>query len=126
MKTYIRFKQHKSLLLVFSHLGFWSGILFLIAPFPDLCLLVLFFQNIIQMKPQQKYRLGTISNIKLLGGGLKSILQAPKRIDNTSGALLKSVSIDIGQVCKLNYMHMQAKMVLIQHNFQCTNMRSSG
>ena len=26
--------------LVFSHLGFWSGNLFLIAPFPDLCLLV--------------------------------------------------------------------------------------
>ena len=29
--------------LVFSHLGFWSGSLFLIAHFPDLCLLVLFF-----------------------------------------------------------------------------------
>ena len=28
--------------LVFSHLGFWNGNLFLIAPFPDLCLLVLF------------------------------------------------------------------------------------
>ena len=30
--------------LVFSHLGFWSGNLFLIAPFPDLCLLVPFFK----------------------------------------------------------------------------------
>ena len=28
--------------LVFSRLGFWGGILFLVAPFPDLCLLVLF------------------------------------------------------------------------------------
>ena len=28
--------------LVFSHLGFWSGNLSLIAPFPDLCLLVPF------------------------------------------------------------------------------------
>ena len=28
--------------LVFSHLGFWNGNLFLIAPFPDLCLLVPF------------------------------------------------------------------------------------
>ena len=28
--------------LVFSHLGFWSGNLFLIAPFPDRCLLVFF------------------------------------------------------------------------------------
>ena len=26
--------------LVFSHLGFWSGNIFLIAPFPDLCQLV--------------------------------------------------------------------------------------
>ena len=31
--------------LVFSHLGFWSGSLFLIAPFPDLCLLVLFHSS---------------------------------------------------------------------------------
>ena len=29
--------------LVFSQLGFWSGNLSLIAPFPDLCLLVPFF-----------------------------------------------------------------------------------
>ena len=28
--------------LFFSHLSFWSGNLFLIAPFPDLCLLVPF------------------------------------------------------------------------------------
>ena len=28
--------------LFFSHLGFWSGNLFLTAPFPDLCLLVPF------------------------------------------------------------------------------------
>ena len=26
--------------MVFSHLGFWSGNIFLIVPFPDLCLLV--------------------------------------------------------------------------------------
>ena len=31
--------------LVFSHLGFWSGNLFLIAPFPDLCLLVPFLHK---------------------------------------------------------------------------------
>ena len=30
--------------LVFSRLGFWSGSLFLIAPFSDLCLFVLFFR----------------------------------------------------------------------------------
>ena len=37
--------QYKYLIvsLVFSHLGFWIGNLFLIAPFPDLCLLVPFY-----------------------------------------------------------------------------------
>ena len=35
--------------LVFSHLGFWSGNLFLIAPFSDLCLLVPFFFGIQMM-----------------------------------------------------------------------------
>ena len=32
--------------LVFSHLGFWSGDLFLIAHFPDRCLLVPFYFKI--------------------------------------------------------------------------------
>ena len=32
--------------LVSSHLGFWSGNLFLIAPFPDLCLLVPLHENV--------------------------------------------------------------------------------
>ena len=43
------FSWYKCLIvsLVFSHLGFWSGSLFLIAPFPDLCLLVLFSMAIV-------------------------------------------------------------------------------
>ena len=40
-------------ILVFSHLGFWGGILFLIASFPDHCLLVPFFQDIFK----QSYRI---------------------------------------------------------------------
>ena len=42
--AYEMFSWYKYLIvsLVFSHLGFWSGSLFLIAPLPDLCLLVLF------------------------------------------------------------------------------------
>ena len=35
--------KYKIVSLVFSHLDFWSGSLFLIAPFPDLCLLVLLY-----------------------------------------------------------------------------------
>ena len=40
--AYDMFSWYKSLTvdLVFSNLGFWSGVLFLIAPFPDRCLLV--------------------------------------------------------------------------------------
>ena len=42
--TYDMFSWYKYLIvsLVFSHLGVWSGNLFLIVPFPDLCLLVHF------------------------------------------------------------------------------------
>ena len=45
--AYVMFSWYKYLVvgLVFSHLGFWSGSLFLIAPFPDLCLLVLFYNK---------------------------------------------------------------------------------
>ena len=46
--AYDMFSWYKYLIihLVFSHLGFWSGNLFLIAPFPDLCLLVPFLSII--------------------------------------------------------------------------------
>ena len=37
---YVSWYKYIIVSLVFSHLGFWSGNLFLIAPFPDLCLLV--------------------------------------------------------------------------------------
>ena len=42
--AYEMFSWYKCLIvsLVFSHLGFWNGNLFLIATFPDLCLLVPF------------------------------------------------------------------------------------
>ena len=45
--AYEMFLWYKYLIvtLVFSHLGFWSGNLSLIAPFPDLCLLVPFYEK---------------------------------------------------------------------------------
>ena len=42
---YVSWYKYLIVSLVFSHLGFWSGNLFLIAPFPDLCLLVPFPEN---------------------------------------------------------------------------------
>ena len=43
--AYDMFSWYKYLIVswFFSHLGFWSGNLFLIGPFPDLCLLVPFY-----------------------------------------------------------------------------------
>ena len=40
---YVSWYKYLIVNLFFSHLGFWSGNLFLIAPFPDLCLLVPFY-----------------------------------------------------------------------------------
>ena len=42
---YVSWYKYLIVSLVFSHLGFWSGNLFLIAPFPDLCLLVPFYSS---------------------------------------------------------------------------------
>ena len=42
---YVSWYKYLIVSLVFSHLGFWSGNLFLIAPFPDLCLCVPFCGN---------------------------------------------------------------------------------
>ena len=39
--------------LFFSHLGFWSWNLFLIAPFPDLCLLVPFYMTLLYIRLRQ-------------------------------------------------------------------------
>ena len=43
---YVSWYKYLIVSLVFSHLGFWSGNLFLIAPFPDLCLLVPFCNHV--------------------------------------------------------------------------------
>ena len=43
---YVSWYKYLIVSLVFSHLGFWSGNLFLIAPFPDLCLLVPFYLSV--------------------------------------------------------------------------------
>ena len=53
---YVSWYKYLIVSLVFSHLGFYSGNLFLIAPFPDLCLLVP-FQYDITLGPYQQERL---------------------------------------------------------------------
>ena len=53
--------------LVFSHLGFWSGNLFLIAPFPDLCLFVPFyilFTGIVKGQGGERFGMGQHSELE--------------------------------------------------------------
>ena len=55
--------------LVFSHLGIWSGNLFLIAPFPDLCLLVPFHTWLLFIRYEKVTSLKNINpNLKILLG----------------------------------------------------------
>ena len=46
---YVSWYKYLIVGLVFSHLGFWSGNLFLIASFPDLCLPVPFFERDVKL-----------------------------------------------------------------------------
>ena len=46
---YVSWYKYLIVSLVFSHLGFWSGNLFLIEPFSDLCLLVPFYLKYMQL-----------------------------------------------------------------------------
>ena len=58
---YVSWYKYLIVSLVFSRLGFWSGNLFLIAPFPDLCLLVPFF--FFTSSDQSRYTLWSCQNV---------------------------------------------------------------
>ena len=72
--AYEMFSWYKYLIvsLVFSHLGFWSGSLFLIASFPDLCLLVLFF---LSTKVSEERSRPVVLNTRFIYGALFLELQ---------------------------------------------------
>ena len=53
---YVSWYKYLIVSLVFSHLGFWSGNLFLIAPFPDFCLLVPLYS--MNSRPSVQTRIG--------------------------------------------------------------------
>ena len=73
--------------LVSSHLGFWSGKLFLIAPFPDLCLLVPFFSS------QQN------GNIQVEAPRNESIDVLKEQIKNVEIEMLKKGSTALSYAC---------------------------
>ena len=66
---YVSWYKYLIVSLVFSHLGFWSGNLFLIAPFPDLCLLVPFYRD-------QGKSSGLILKQRYIRSSLEDILNA--------------------------------------------------
>ena len=79
--------------LVFSHHGFWSENLFLIAPFPDLCLLVPF-----QDKPQLNLKIDghSIANVSKqnpLGLLIDKTLSWSAHIDNVCSSLSSRISL---------------------------------
>ena len=58
------------------------------------------------MEPQQKYRIGTISNIILLGGGLKPILQVPNlALSFCNGSVIHIYKQEIRTSCKEIFIH---------------------
>ena len=65
---YVSWYKYLIVSLVFSHLGFWSGNLFLIAPFPDLCLLVPFNKKVQIGKDQENAQSEKDSHSKNQGG----------------------------------------------------------
>ena len=69
--------------LVFSHLGFWSGNLFLIAPFPDLAYLCLFTRlyrgdHRIWMMLSQQRRIISVKYMVECKTGKQRLTNAPK------------------------------------------------
>ena len=64
---YVSWYKYLIVSFFFSHLGFWSGNLFLIAPFPDLCLLVP-FKKVQVGKDQEKAQSEKDSHSKNQGG----------------------------------------------------------
>ena len=77
---YVSWYKYLIVSLFFSHLGFWSGNLFLIAPFPDLCLLVPFS---VSMLGRQKI-------INLLRGLSMVIVLTPWSKSECSSLFIKS------------------------------------
>ena len=71
--------------LVFSRLGFWSGNLFLNAPFPDLCLLVPFFsENLGKAKTAEKAE--TLPNTQISEGS-KTLTNIQPDVNQETGEL---------------------------------------
>ena len=64
--------------LVFSHLGFWSGNLFLIAPFPGLCLLVPFHNTSGKEILKSVTATGESTSYPLLGRYWQNSVESPE------------------------------------------------
>ena len=71
---YVSWYKYLTVNLVFSRLGFWSGNLFLIAPFPDFCLLVPFCVSFGHFKGAERHFTASFAKISLLTVGRPCLL----------------------------------------------------
>ena len=110
--AYEMFSWYKYLIvsLVFSHLGFWSGSLFLIAPFPDLCLLVLLLQSL-HYSDQEKQNADLPLGIQYLDRG--NLLIVKKPFFDFVKVIIKHVC---GNVNMASYQHLGTKMTHLLMN----------
>ena len=97
---YVSWYKYLIVSLVFSHLGFWSGNLFLIAPFPDLCLLVPFCALYFQKQQCNE-------NKALL------IYRHDRRLAKMMPKVIQSVDIDFAAPLQKSVLHVQASYLVL-------------
>ena len=97
--------------LVFSHLGFWSGNLFLIAPFPDLCLLVPF--QIILVEEGNRDQ----TYFKISTSGVSLSADCPALTDPPNGQVDVPVDRQVGDVA--NYTCLGGFSLVVDSTREC-------
>ena len=93
---YVSWYKYLIVSLVFSHLGFWSGNLFLIAPFPDLCLLVPFYGDLV-------YKLKKLKGINDFSLQFGKIISRYRRIGYNLNVMRQSACLVFNPIMVDNY-----------------------
>ena len=104
---YVSWYKYLIVSLVFSHLGFWSGNLFLIAPFPDLCLLVPFFLSEGLSEPEfygdLVYKLKKLKGINDFSLQFGKIISRYRRIGYNLNVMRQSACLVFNPIMVDNY-----------------------
>ena len=93
---YVSWYKYLIVSLVFSHLGFWSGNLFLIAPFPDFCLLVPFYGDLV-------YKFKKLIGINDFSFQFRKIITRYRRIGYNLNVMRQSACLVFNPIMVDNY-----------------------